>query len=554
MSAGDDSKPPTAPHQDADEALKEHPVPGSAPIRSIIRKLRSVPLSLNRLHVMRKVAIEGHPDRFKGQKEKGKMTARERLDYLLDPGSFQEIGLLVRTRATEFDLQKKAPLGDGVITGFGKVDGRPVAVFSQDFSALGGSLGLAHAQKIVRLMDLALEARLPLIGILDSGGARIQEGVDSLDGYAQIFQRNVKASGVIPQISVILGPCAGGAVYSPALTDFIFMTEGISHMFVTGPSVVKAATGEAVDFETLGGSEAHACKSGVCHFVAASEPDCIRQVRELLSFLPSNRWERPPVLATADRPDRAVPVLNTLCSLDPRKPYRVHHGIYEIADDNRFFEVHRHFARNIVTGFIRLGGEVVGVVANDPAHNAGALDIQASVKAARFVRLLNNFNIPLLTIVDVPGYWPGVEQEHGGIIRHGAKLLYAYAEATIPKVTVVTRKAYGGAYIAMGSKGLGGDFNFAFPSAEIAVMGPAGAVGILHAKEIASAPDPQEAKERLAKDYAERFATPYQTAASGSVDEVIDPAESRHRFIQAFRLLRNKRVPGQGEPRGNMPL
>jgi len=495
-------------------------------------------------------------DKAEAQKAKGKFTARERLQYLLDENSFYEIHTLVQTRCTDFGLKEKDIKGDGVITGFGRINGRDVAIFSQDFTRLGGSLGLAHAQKIAYIMDRALEAKIPIIGLLDSGGARIQEGVDSLDGYGEIFYRNVKASGVIPQISVILGPCAGGAVYSPALTDFIFMVDGISHMFVTGPSVVKAATGEDVDFDTLGGSKAHAQKSGVCHVVANSEQDCFRQVRELLTFLPQNCNEKPVCTSNVDSVDRKTPLLEKICSMDPRKPFRVQHVIWELADENKFFEIHRDFAKNIVTGFIKLGGEVVGVVANNSDNLGGALDMNASDKAARFVRFLNNFNIPILTLVDIGGYLPGVEQEHGGIIRHGAKLLYAYAEASVPKVTLVLRKAYGGAYIAMSSKHLGGDFNFALPSAEIAVMGPRGAVEILYSKDLKAAPKEkvEEMKEKMTAEYSQKFASPYQTASTGSIDEIIEPSLARQRIIRAIRILKNKRDPSKNNPGGNIPL
>jgi acetyl-CoA carboxylase carboxyltransferase component len=504
-----------------------------------------------------KASAGGGKARVDAQKARGKFTARERIHYLLDEGSFQELDLLVGTRATAFGLQDKEIPGDGVITGFGQVAGREVCVYAQDFTVLGGSLGLAHAQKICKIMDLAYENRVPVIGLLDSGGARIQEGVDSLDGYAEIFYRNVKCSGVIPQVSVILGPCAGGAVYSPALTDFVFMVEGISQMFVTGPDVVKAATGEEVSFDGLGGSEAHAGKSGVCHFVAKSEPDCFRQVRELLSYLPQSRWERAPRVANPDPIRRTAPLLEKMCDLDPRRPYRIHHIIWQIADEHKFYEVQSIYAKNVVTGFCRMGGEVVGVVANNPAHLAGALDINASDKAARFIRMLNAFNIPVLTLVDVPGYWPGVQQEHGGIIRHGAKILHAYAEATVPKITVILRKAYGGAYIAMSSKHMRGDFNFALPCAEIAVMGPAGAVEILYSRELkACRTDAEKAalKAKLSAEYAAKFASPYQTASTGSIDEVIEPAQLRYKVVRALRFLREKRAPGAHENRGNIPL
>ncbi len=514
--------------------------------------------SVRRLReAMEKASAGGGKPRLDAQKARGKFTARERIHYLLDEGSFQELDLLVGTRAADFGLKDKEIPGDGVITGFGQVGGREVCVYAQDFTVLGGSLGMAHAQKICKIMDLAYENRVPVIGLLDSGGARIQEGVDSLDGYAEIFYRNVKCSGVIPQISVILGPCAGGAVYSPALTDFVFMVDGISHMFVTGPDVVRAATGEEVSFDGLGGSEAHAGKSGVCHFVAKSEPDCFRQVRELVSYLPQSRWEKPPRVANPDPIRRSVPLLEKMCDLDPRRPYRIHHIIWQIADEHKFFEVQSIYAKNIVTGFCRMGGEVVGVVANNPAHLAGALDINASDKAARFIRMLNAFNIPVLTLVDVPGYWPGVQQEHGGIIRHGAKILHAYAEATVPKITVILRKAYGGAYIAMSSKHMRGDFNFALPCAEIAVMGPAGAIEILYSRELKACKTDEERaalRAKLTAEYAAKFASPYQTASTGSIDEVIEPSQLRHKVARALRFLKEKRVAGSHENRGNIPL
>ncbi len=495
-------------------------------------------------------------DKVEAQKKKGKFTARERLQYLLDENSFFEIRTLAKSRCTDFGIKDKDLKGDGVITGFGRINGREVAIFAQDFTQLGGSLGLAHAQKIAYIMDLALEAKIPVIGLLDSGGARIQEGVDSLDGYGEIFYRNVKASGVIPQISVILGPCAGGAVYSPALTDYIFMVDGISHMFVTGPGVVKSATGEDVDFDTLGGSKAHSQKSGVCHMVANSEQDCFRQVRDLLTFLPQNCFEKSSSTSTIDSADRKTPFLEKVAGMNPKMPFRIQHVIWELADENKFFEIHRDFAKNVVVGFIRMGGEVVGVVANNSDHLGGALDLHASDKAARFVRFLNAFNIPILTLVDIGGYLPGVEQEHGGIIRHGAKLLYAYSEASVPKITLVLRKAYGGAYIAMSSKYLRGDFNFALPSAEIAVMGPRGAIEILYSKEIKAAPKEkvEEIKERLTKEYAEKFASPYQTASTGSIDEVIEPSSARQRIIRALRILKNKRDPKANPQKGNIPL
>ncbi len=521
------------------------------------KKIREVPPKIKKFREIRDAAIRGAPeDKIKAQKAKGKLTARERLAYLLDENSFQEIGLLVESRCTDFGIKDKHIKGDGVITGFGTVEGKKIAVFAQDFTQLGGSLGLAHARKIASIMDLANEAKIPVVGLLDSGGARIQEGVDSLDGYAEIFYRNSKYSGEVPQISVILGPCAGGAVYSPALTDFVFMVEGISNMFVTGPEVVRAATGESVNFETLGGSMTHASKSGVCHFVTKSEPACFRLVKELLTFLPSSRYEKPSVVVTKDPVTRKLRLLEQLCGMDPRRPYRIHHIIWWLADDHKFLEVHHDYAKNIVVGFIRMGGLVIGVVANNPAHMAGALDINASDKAARFIRFLNNFNIPILTLVDVPGYWPGTNQEHGGIIRHGAKLLYAYSEATVPKVTLVLRKAYGGAYIAMSSKYLRGDLNFSLPSAEIAVMGPRGAIEILYSRQIKStkAGEVEAFKSKLASEYSEKFASPYQTTSTGSIDEVIEPLRARERIIRAFRLLENKRVAGTTPKLGNIPL
>jgi acetyl-CoA carboxylase carboxyltransferase component len=522
-------------------------------------KQRGIPETLKRFREMRELARQGGGEQKNAiQRKKGKFTARERLGYLLDENSFYEIRTLMKSSCTDFGVKDKDIKGDGVVTGFGRINGRDVAVFAQDFTQLGGSLGLAHAMKISNIMDRALDAKIPVIGLLDSGGARIQEGVESLDGYGEIFYRNVKASGVIPQISVILGPCAGGAVYSPALTDYVFMVEGISHMFVTGPNVVKQATGEEIDFDTLGGSISHSSKSGVCHISTASEQDCFRQVRDLLSYLPSSYLEKAPTVGSHDSINRQVPLLEKVCEVDPRKPFRMQHVVWWLADEHKFFEVHSNYAKNIIIGFLRLGGDVVGVVANNPAHMGGALDIHASCKAARFVRFLNAFNIPILTLVDIGGYLPGVEQEHGGIIRHGAKLLYAFSEATVPKITVILRKAYGGAYIAMSSKFLRGDFNFALPSAEIAVMGPRGAVEILYSKEIKAVKDPkkQEAlKQKLTQEYKDKFASPYQTASTGSIDEIIEPKNTRHRIIHAFRVLKNKRDPKKNNPRnGNIPL
>ncbi len=499
----------------------------------------------------------GGEARVAAQKARGKLTARERVQYLFDEGSFQELGLLETSQSTAFGLGKKKFSGDGVVTGLGRIDGRPVAVYSQDFTVLGGSLGAAHARKITKVMDIALDSRMPVIGLLDSGGARIQEGVDSLDGYAAIFRRNTQCSGAIPQLSAILGPCAGGAVYSPALTDFIFMVEGLSHMFVTGPDVVRAATGEEVGFEDLGGAGIQAAKSGVCHFVAKSEPDCFRQIRELLSYLPQSRWDAPPHRASPDPVRRETHLLEMICELEPKKAYRVHHVIWHMADEHKFLEIQGSFAKSVVIGFVRMGGEVAGIVANNPAHMAGALTLDAADKAARFIRFLDSFNIPIITLVDVPGYLPGVEQEHGGIIRHGAKLLYAYAEAGVPKISVILRKAYGGAYIAMSSKHLGSDFNFAFPSAEIAVMGPQGAIEILCSRELAACKSEEEKaalKAKLAGEYAANFASPYQTASTGSLDEVIEPSKLRSKVIRALRFLKGKREPGTQPEHGNIPL
>ncbi|MBI3300259.1 MAG: acyl-CoA carboxylase subunit beta [Elusimicrobia bacterium] len=501
-----------------------------------------------------KAKAMGGPERLEAQKKAGKLTARERLDLLLDEDSFQELDLLRQTRAKEFGLADKDLPADGVVTGMGRIHGRNVCVYSQDFTVMGGSLGLAHAEKICKIMDLALESGVPVIGLCDSGGARIQEGVDALGGYAEIFYRNVQASGAIPQISAILGPCAGGAVYSPAITDFVFMVKDTSHMFITGPEVIRAATGEETDFDTLGGVEAHSERSGVCHFVANSEPDCFRQIQELLEFLPQNYAEPVKPRVTADDPNRESAALDRIAHQDAKRPYAAHEVIRELADERSFFEVHAGFARNIVIGFIRLGGKSVGVVANNPAHLSGALDIAASEKAARFVRCCDAFNIPLLTLVDVPGYWPGVEQEHGGIIRKGAKLLYAYCQATVPKVTVVLKKAYGGAYDVMSSKHVRGDLNFAWPCAEIAVMGPQGAVSILFAREIRRAAKPEERRKELVDDYTKQFANPYLAAQRGYIDEVIEARKTRGKIVNAFRFLRGKKAAKSPKKHGNIPL
>lgn len=501
-----------------------------------------------------KARLGGGKERIEKQHAKGKLTARERLDLLLDKGSFRELDMFVTHRATEFGLAERKFLGDGVVTGYGTVDGRLVYVFSQDFTVFGGSLGEAHAAKICKVMDLAMKNGAPIIGINDSGGARIQEGVAALGGYADIFLRNTLASGVIPQISAIMGPCAGGAVYSPALTDFIIMVEGTSHMFITGPEVIKAVTREEVSFEELGGAMTHNVKSGVAHFAAEDEEGAIRLIKKLLSFLPQNNMEDPPFVPTGDPADRMDEALDAIVPDSPTKPYDMKEVIRRVVDEGDFLEVHAHYAQNIVVGFARLGGHSVGIVANQPRVLAGVLDIDASDKAARFVRFCDCFNIPIVTFVDVPGYLPGVAQEHGGIIRHGAKLIYAYCEATVPKVTVVTRKAYGGAYCVMSSKHIRGDINYAWPSAEIAVMGPEGAVNIIFRREIAAAEDPEAERQRLVREYREKFTHPYVAASLGYIDEVIEPHETRPRLIAALEMLRNKRDSNPPKKHGNMPL
>ncbi len=510
---------------------------------------------INELRKLKETAcMGGGPERIKRQKMKGKLTARERLEKLLDPESFVELQPFVVHRSTYFGMDKVKYLGDGVITGFGTINGRRVYVFSQDFTVMGGSLGEMHAKKIEAIIDLALKTGSPLIGLYDSGGARIQEGVAALDGFGRIFRMNVKASGIIPQISLILGPCAGGASYSPALTDFIIMVKKISYMFITGPQVVKAVTGEEVTFEELGGAEVHAAKSGVAHFIADSEDEAFEIVRELLSYIPSNNMEEPPYVETEDPIDREDEELNNIVPTDPSEPYDVRDIILRIVDDGRFLEVHRDFAPNIVIGFGRFNGYSTCIVANQPKHLAGVLDINASAKAARFVRFCDSFNIPILMLVDVPGYMPGVDQEHGGIIKHGAKLVYAYAEATVPKVTVVLRKAYGGAYIAMGSKSLGADIVYAWPTAEIAVMGPEGAVRIIFRRELEASENPEELFRRRLREYRKVFANPYRAAELGLIDDVIEPRMTRPMIIKAFETLRNKREIRLPRKHGNIPL
>ncbi|MHB1193772.1 MAG: acyl-CoA carboxylase subunit beta [Longimicrobiales bacterium] len=515
----------------------------------------SIHEKLKRLDELRRAAEEGGGvHRVQIQHERGKLSARERVDLLLDPGSFVELDRYVTHRSTEFGLAERKVLGDGVVTGYGTVHGRLAYVFSQDFTVFGGSLSEAHAEKIVKIQELALKNGAPLIGLNDSGGARIQEGVVSLGGYADIFLRNTLASGVIPQISVILGPCAGGAVYSPAITDFVFMVRGTSHMFVTGPNVVKTVTHEDVDMEGLGGADVHASKSGVAHFAFDTEPECLAAVRDLMEYLPQNNAELPATRTCTDPADRQDEALLEAVPDNPNRPYDMREVVRRVVDDGVFFEVHAQFAANILVGFARLGGHSVGIVANQPAVLAGVLDIDSADKGARFVRFCDAFNIPLVVLEDVPGFLPGVAQEHGGIIRHGAKLLYAFCEATVPKVTVITRKAYGGAYDVMSSKHIRGDMNLAWPQAEIAVMGPKGAVEILFKKEIAESEDPVAATEARIQEYRETLAHPFVAAARGYVDDVIDPRETRPRLINALDMLRNKRDANPMRKHGNIPL
>ncbi|GAA5528627.1 acyl-CoA carboxylase subunit beta [Herpetosiphon gulosus] len=502
----------------------------------------------------REQAATTDPKAAEKQHARGKLTARERIERLLDPDSFVELDALAVHRSTAFGLEHKRILGDGVITGHGTIDGRQVCVFSQDFTVLGGSLGEVFAEKIVKVMDLAMRMGVPLIGINDSGGARIQEGVVALGGYAEIFYRNVVASGVIPQLSIIAGPCAGGAVYSPAMTDFILMVKGTSQMFITGPDVIKTVTGEEVTQEQLGGAMTHNSKSGVAHFAADDEEECFEQLRTLLSFLPLNNMDDAPIIEPTDDPNRMDDTLQSIIPDQPKKPYDMKAVIELIVDDGFFFEVQPHYAPNLVIGFARLDGMPVGIVGNQPAALAGTLDIDSSVKGARFVRFCDAFNIPLITFVDVPGFLPGTHQEYGGIIRHGAKLLYAYCEATVPKLTVITRKAYGGAYDVMASKHIRADFNFAWPTAEIAVMGASGAVSIIFRKEIAESADPVATNAELIHNYEERFANPYIAAERGYIDSVIEPRETRPALIKALHLSRTKRQSLPPRKHGNMPL
>jgi propionyl-CoA carboxylase beta chain len=516
------------------------------------------PKTLNKLEHLKELSSSaetgGGKDRIEKQRSSGKMTARERIDFFLDDGTFEEFDKFVVHRSQDFGLAEKKYPGDGVVTGHGLVDGREVFVFAQDFTVFGGSLSETHAQKICKIMDFAMKVGAPVIGLNDSGGARIQEGVVSLGGYADIFLRNTLASGVIPQISCIMGPCAGGAVYSPAITDFNIMVKGTSYMFITGPDVIKTVTHEEVSKDDLGGAMTHNTKSGVAHFAADSDEHALRLTRELLSFIPSNNMELPPYIENDDPADRTDESLNTLVPESSTQPYDIRDIITKVVDNGHFFEIQEHFAPNIVIGFARIGGFSVGIVANQPAFLAGVLDIDASVKAARFVRFCDSFNVPLITFEDVPGFLPGVGQEHHGIIRHGAKLLYAYAEATVPKITVITRKAYGGAYCVMASKHIRTDINFAYPTAEIAVMGSEGAVGVLFRKELSESKDPELLRAEKVAEFQEKFANPYIAAERGYIDEVIEPKTTRPKIVRALKALRNKRDANPPRKHGNIPL
>ena len=501
-----------------------------------------------------KAELGGGEDRIAKQHAAGKLTARERIELLLEKGSFVEIDKFVTHTCHEFGLEKQRPLGDGVVTGYGMIGQRTVFVFAQDFTVFGGALSETYARKICKIMDMATELGAPVIGLNDSGGARIQEGVRSLAGYAEIFLRNSLASGVIPQISAIMGPCAGGAVYSPALTDFIFMVKQTSYMFITGPEVVKSVTQEEVTMENLGGSEVHSTRSGVAHCTADNDMDCILKIRELMSFLPNNNMEEPPFVPTTDSPNRIDPQLDLLVPTNPNQPYDMKELILSVADDQNFFEIQEEYAKNIIIGYIRLNGKTIGVVANQPAALAGTLDINASVKAARFVRFCDAFNIPLLTLVDVPGFLPGTGQEYNGVILHGAKLLYAYGEATVPKVTITLRKSYGGSHIVMSCKQLRGDMNYAWPTAEIAVMGGAGAVEVLYAKEAKEAEDPAKFMAEKEAEYTKLFANPYNAAKYGYIDDVIEPRNTRFRIIRALQQLQTKKLTNPAKKHGNIPL
>jgi len=500
------------------------------------------------------IELGGGQDKIEKQHEKGKLFARERINYLLDEGSFIEVDAFVKHRCSSFNMANVEAPAEGVVTGYGTIDGRLVFVYAQDFTVIGGSLGEMHAKKICKILDMAVKMGAPVIGINDSGGARIQEGVDALSGYGQIFFRNTRASGVIPQISVIMGPCAGGAVYSPALTDFIFMVDKSSQMFITGPQVIKAVTGEEVSSEQLGGAMTHNSVSGVAHFIAPDERACLDQIKKLLSYLPSNNMETPPSIMTEDDLNRMIPELDNIIPDNANKPYDMKDIIVRIVDDGDFFEVQPYYATNMITGYARLNGKPVGIIANQPKVLAGCLDINASDKAGRFIRTCDAFNIPILSLVDVPGFLPGTNQEYGGIIRHGAKMLYAYSEATVPKVTMIVRKAYGGAYLAMCSKDLGADVVYAWPTAEIAVMGPEGAANIIFKREIESSPNPEEERQMKIKLYRDEFATPYIAAQRGYVDDVIIPSESRQRLIGAFEMLQSKRDSNPPKKHGNLPV
>ncbi len=516
---------------------------------------RKVEPPLERLEAMRgEACLGGGKRRIELQHAKGKLTARERIASLLDTGTFHELDAFVTHRATEFGLEERRTLGDSVVTGWGEVEGRLVYIFAQDFTVLGGSVGEVHGQKVCKVLDLALENGAPVIGINDSGGARIQEGVTSLNAYGEIFYRNTMASGVIPQLSIIAGPCAGGAVYSPALMDFVFMVEDTGYMFITGPDVIRSVTKEEASAAELGGADVHSRKSGVTHFACQGEEETFGLVRRLLSFLPSNNAEDPPYLTSLDPPDRVDPVLDTLVPHDPSEPYDMLEIVERIVDAGVFLQVHERFAPNLLVGFARMGGHVVGIVAQQPPVLAGVLDIDAADKGARFIRFCDCFNIPLVTLVDTPGFLPGVEQEHGGIIRHGAKMIYAYAEASVPKISIVTRKAYGGAYIVMSSKALRGDVCYAYPGAEIAVMGPRGAVSVVFRHELEEADDPESVREQLVREYREEFAHPYVAAKRGYLDDVIAPRDTRSRVIRSLEMLQNKRVHRPAKKHGSIPL
>ena len=509
---------------------------------------------LNRLRQRKFEATHGDAQGFRRQHEKGKLTARERIQRLVDRNTFEELDLFARHRSRTLGLDARRPAGDGVVTGFAKIDGRDMLLFSHDAAAFGGSLGEVFAEKVCKVMDVALRNRVPIIGVNESGGARIQEGVVSLGGYAEIFWRNVEASGVVPQLSLILGPCTGGAVYSPAMTDFTFMVHGVGYMFITGPEVIKVTTGEEVTFDGLGGAEVHNATSGVAHFLAQTEDECFRQVRSLLSFVPQSFEEGAPVRPSSDDPDREAPDLATLVPDNPKEAYDMKDVIRRVADGGEFLEVQPFFGMNLVIGFARLDGHPVGIVANQPKVMAGALDIDASVKGARFVRFCDAFNIPLVVFEDVPGFLPGTEQEYGGIIRHGAKLLYAFCEATVPKLTVVTRKAYGGAYCVMCSKHIRADFNVAWPTAEIAVMGPEGAVNVIFRRDLEQAKDPGARRRELVEDYVEKFANPYVAAERGYIDDVVEPGRTRSVLIKALRVALNKERRRTPRRHGNIPL